>query len=181
MDAYTWTLVDSFQFVFLPDHRIRKFLLDTDFTNLPLFLQLRYVNVHVVTVFSVTRTLGDTRGQTAVVRSSGSGQFAGPVESISLALGRTGLSHRHIQVGVGTDDMATSDADNERHLVCARHNYLHHESTVHTFPPRLRSPAPDAGRKGVHIHLCQDKARVVVLVFQLPRPSHWHRGIQHRR
>ena len=34
------------------------------FAYLLLFLQVLYMNVHVVTVFSVTRTLGDSRSQT---------------------------------------------------------------------------------------------------------------------
>ena len=88
------------------------------------------MNVHVLAVLSVTRTFGDTRGQFPVPRSSGSGQFAGPVESSTLTLRPLGLSHRHLQVGVGTDEVATSDGDSDMNLDYARNMYLHHETVV---------------------------------------------------
>jgi len=52
---------------------------------MPLFLQVRYVNVYVLAILSVTRTLGDTRGQTGVPWINGSAQFADPDYIIMLA------------------------------------------------------------------------------------------------
>ena len=136
---------ETFLSVFLMSLLVNQSLIYVDFAYFPLFLQVRYLNVHVLAVFSVTRTLCHTRGQTAVVGTSGFAQLADEITSIYFALRPRGLSNQHLDVGLGTNDVATCYRDRERHLDCFWDIHLDHESVLETFPLWLWSPTPGSG------------------------------------